>query len=78
MFNWFNTQFNFSSAEIRAFPDGTLHLLTMASDIGQGSDTVLRQIAAEELGVSVERIRITSADTAMTPKADLGTWGSRG
>ncbi len=77
VFNWFNTIYNFTAAEVRAYDDGTLHLLTMASDIGQGSDTVLRQILAEELGVSVERIRITSADTAMTPKADLGTWGSR-
>ncbi|MFH1137478.1 MAG: xanthine dehydrogenase family protein molybdopterin-binding subunit [Pseudomonadota bacterium] len=77
VFNWFNTQYNFSAAEVRVFDDGTAHLLTMASDIGQGSDTVLRQILAEELGLSVDRIRITSADTAMTPKGDLGTWGSR-
>ena len=77
VFNWFDTQYNFSGAEVRAYPDGTVHLLTMASDIGQGSDTVLRQILAEDLGLSLDRIRITSADTAMTPKADLGTWGSR-
>lgn len=77
VFNWFNTQFAFSAAEVRAFPDGTVHLLTMASDIGQGSDTVLKQILAEELGIRMEDIRITSADTAMTPQADLGTWGSR-
>ncbi|MFA5112057.1 MAG: xanthine dehydrogenase family protein molybdopterin-binding subunit [Desulfobaccales bacterium] len=77
VFNWFNTQFPFSAAEIRAYPDGTVHYLTMASDIGQGSDTVLKQILAEELGLRMEDIRITSADTAMTPQADLGTWGSR-
>ena len=77
VFNWFNTRYPFSAAEVRAFDDGTLHLLTMASDIGQGSDTVLRQILSQELGVSPERIRITSGDTTMPPKADLGTWGSR-
>ena len=77
VFNWFNTQFPFSAAEIRAYPDGTVHYLTMASDIGQGSDTVLKQIVAEELGLRMEDIRITSADTAMTPQADLGSWGSR-
>jgi 4-hydroxybenzoyl-CoA reductase subunit alpha len=77
VFNWFNTQYHFSASEVRVFDDGTAHLLTMASDIGQGSDTVLRQILAEELGISPERIRITSADTAMTPKADLGSWASR-
>ncbi len=77
VFNWFNTQFPFSAAEVRAFSDGTVHLLTMASDIGQGSDTVLVQILAEALGIKMEDIRITSADTAMTPQADLGSWGSR-
>lgn len=77
VFNWFDTHYNFTAAEVRAFDDGTVHLLTMTSDIGQGSDTVLRQILAEELGISVDRIRITAADTAVTPKADLGTWGSR-
>jgi 4-hydroxybenzoyl-CoA reductase alpha subunit len=77
VFNWFNTQYPFSAAEVRAFADGTVHLLTMASDIGQGSDTVLKQILAEELGLEMEDIRITSADTAMTPQADLGSWGSR-
>jgi len=77
VFNWFNTQYPFSAAEVRAFEDGTVHLLTMAADIGQGSDTVLPQILAEELGLKMEDIRITSADTAMTPQADLGSWGSR-
>ncbi len=77
VFNWFNTKYNFASCEVRVFEDGTAHLLTMASDIGQGSDTVLRQILAAELGIGIEKIRLTSADTAMTPKADLGTWGSR-
>lgn len=77
VFNWFNTQYPFSAAEIRAFSEGTVHLLTMASDIGQGSDTALKQILAEELGLRMEDIRLTAADTAMTPQADLGTWGSR-
>ncbi len=77
VFNWFNTQYPFSAAEVRAFADGTVHLLTMASDIGQGSDTVLKQILAEELGLKMEDVRLTAADTAMTPQADLGSWGSR-
>jgi 4-hydroxybenzoyl-CoA reductase alpha subunit len=76
-FNWFNSQYPFSTAEVRAFSDGTVHLLTLAADIGQGSDTVLKQLLAEELGLTVEDIRLTAADTAMTPPGDLGTWGSR-
>lgn len=77
VFNWFNTQYPFSAAEVRVFDDGTAHLLTMAADIGQGCDTALKQILAEELGLRMEDIRITSADTSMTPQADLGAWGSR-
>ncbi len=77
VFNWFNTQYPFSAAEVRAFSDGTVHLLTMAADIGQGCDTVLKQILAEELGLTMEDIRLTAADTSMTPQADLGSWGSR-
>ena len=77
VFNWFNTPYPFSAAEVRVYADGTAHLLTMASDIGQGSDTVLQQILAEELGIAIKDIQITAADTAMTPKGDLGTWGSR-
>lgn len=77
VFNWFNTQYSFSSCEIRVYDDGTAHLLTMSADIGQGSDTVLRQILAADLGLPVEKIRLTAGDTAMTPKCDLGTWGSR-
>jgi len=38
---------------------------------------VLRQILAAELGIGIEKIRLTASDTAVTPKADLGTWGSR-
>ena len=77
VFNWFKTQYNFSAAEVRVFDDGTAHLLTMAADIGQGVDTVVKQILAEELGLRMEDIRITSADTATTPQADLGAWASR-
>ncbi|MBF0507855.1 MAG: molybdopterin-dependent oxidoreductase [Deltaproteobacteria bacterium] len=77
VFNWFNTNYTFSAAEVRAFEDGTVHLLTPATDIGQGSDTTLKQILAEELGLRMEDIRLTVADTSVTPQSDLGTWGSR-
>jgi len=77
VFNWFNTQYPFSAAEVRAYADGTAHLFTMAADIGQGSNTVLQQILAEVLGLSMKDIQIFSGDTTMTPKADLGSWGSR-
>lgn len=77
VFNWFNTKYNFSAAEVRVYDDGTAHLFSMACDIGQGPDTVLRQILAADLGISIDKVRLTAMDTAQTPKADLGSWGSR-
>lgn len=77
VFNWFDTQYPFSAAEVRAYADGTVDLLTMAADIGQGSDSVLTQILAADLGLRIEDVRIMSGDTGIAPKADLGTWGSR-
>jgi len=65
-----------ASAVVQLFEDGTVNLLTGASDIGQGSDTVLCQIAAEELGLGLEDIRSTAADTDLVP-LDLGTYASR-
>jgi nicotinate dehydrogenase medium molybdopterin subunit len=56
-----------SSAYLEVADDGTVTILSGVSDIGQGSDTVLCQIAAEELGISYENVRIISADTAVTP-----------
>ena len=56
--------------------DGGITLLTGAADIGQGSNTMATQVAAEVLGVSLERIRVISADSALTPK-DNGSYSSR-
>lgn len=60
-----------SSAFVEINDDGTATLLTGAIDVGQGSNTVLAQIAAEELGVYIEDITVISGDTAITP--DAGT-----
>jgi 4-hydroxybenzoyl-CoA reductase subunit alpha len=65
-----------SSCLIRLEEDGTVSLLSGAPDCGQGSDTTISQIVAEELGVTLEDIKITSADSEITP-VDLGTGGSR-
>jgi len=61
---------------IKVEEDGSIYLFTGAADIGQGSDTVLSQIAAQELGVAYERIRIKAADTEITP-FDTGSFASR-
>lgn len=56
-----------SSAIIKLNEDGTAHLLVSAQDIGQGSDTVMTQIAAEILSIDPEKITIRTGDTDHTP-----------
>ena len=68
--------FAFSSTLIRAHADGNITLFTGTSDIGQGSDSIMAQIAAEELGIPYECVTVLAADTELTP-FDLGTYGSR-
>ncbi len=56
---------------------GTVTLVTGEVDIGQGLNTIMRQIVAEELGVPLETVRIVSAsDSEVTPNAG-GAGGSR-
>ena len=62
-----------SSAMLEVADDGTVTVLSGCSEIGQGSDTALCQIAAEELGIPYEHVRIISADTAFTPDALAST-----
>ncbi len=69
--------FPHSACNIRVGEDGErVFLYTGASEIGQGSDTVLSQIAAEALGIDYERVTIFSSDSAITP-TDLGSYSSR-
>ena len=56
--------------------DGGITLLTGASDIGQGSSTLLAQVVAEVLRLGLARIRVIAADSALTPK-DNGSYSSR-
>lgn len=55
--------------------DGKYELRTGSVDVGTGSDTTLRQIAAEVLGVTVTDIKIISGDTQLTP-FDAGSYAS--
>jgi len=60
---------NPSTAQIEVDPNEEVRLFTGAADIGQGSDTVLLQIASEATGVPLEEIRLIRADTALTTDA---------
>ena len=59
---------NPASAFVEWLDDGTANLLVGCADIGQGSDTALAQIVAEELGIGAEQVTVTSADTLVTPE----------
>ena len=56
--------------------DGGISLLTGASDIGQGSSTLLAQTVAEVMGLGLERLRVVANDSVVTPK-DNGSYSSR-
>jgi putative selenate reductase molybdopterin-binding subunit len=66
---------DWASAFIKMNEDGSFCLQVGASDVGAGADTVLSQIAAETLGVTLDRIIITSGDTDITP-FDVGAYAS--
>ena len=56
--------------------DGSVTALTGAADIGQGSSTMVAIVVAETLDISLDRVRVIAADTAVTPK-DNGAYSSR-
>ncbi|MBM4326389.1 MAG: 4-hydroxybenzoyl-CoA reductase [Deltaproteobacteria bacterium] len=64
-----------SGAVVQVGQDASVNVLTGAADIGQGAETVIAQIVAEVLGVSLDDVRVTAADTGATP-LDPGTFGS--
>jgi|WetSurMetagenome_2_1015567.scaffolds.fasta_scaffold15244_4 4-hydroxybenzoyl-CoA reductase alpha subunit len=76
IFNWIDTPYAFSAAIIKINIDGKVDLFTGAVDTGQGANTTLCMICAEELGIHVSDIRLHTGDTAVCP-VDLGNWGSR-
>jgi len=62
-------------AMIKMNDDGSFNLLIGATDLGTGSDTILAQMAAETLGVPLEKILVYSSDTDLTP-FDVGAYAS--
>ncbi len=63
------------AAIIKLNDDGFYNLMVGATEIGQGSDTILAQIAAEQLGVDVSKVVVYSSDTDLTP-FDPGAYAS--
>jgi 4-hydroxybenzoyl-CoA reductase subunit alpha len=65
-----------SAVQIRLDRGGGITVYCGATDIGQGSTSILAYIVAEELGVPPEHIHLETADTTLTP-VDLGSYSSR-
>jgi putative selenate reductase molybdopterin-binding subunit len=63
------------AASMKMNEDGSFNLLVGATDIGTGADTMFCQLAAEALGVPIEKIVPYSSDTDMTP-FDPGAYAS--
>ncbi len=65
------------SGEVRVSPSGNMTVMTGISPHGQGNETSLAQIVADQLGVPFETITVKASDTAVVPQG-IGTFGSRG
>src|SRR4030065_1912815 len=62
-----------SAAFVRRNEDGDATVISGVMDNGQGNDSMISQIAAEELGISLDRIKVITGDTSMTP-SDQGAY----
>ena len=65
-----------SAVNIRLDRGGGITVYCGATDIGQGSTSILAYIVAEELGIEPEHIHVATSDTTLTP-VDLGSYSSR-
>jgi carbon-monoxide dehydrogenase large subunit len=66
----------YDTSSVRMEPDGTVRVAVGLHNHGQGHETTIAQIAADELGIPVGDIEVVYGDTAIVPYG-LGTWASR-
>ncbi len=66
-----------SEAAVEVGDDGAVRVCFAGADAGTGQAALLRQIAAEELGVAFDDVSVTMMDSHDAPQ-DLGAWSSRG
>jgi CO/xanthine dehydrogenase Mo-binding subunit len=73
---WFGGGGPPSYAWIRLGADGHATVVTAMQDIGTGSKTAMQQIAAEELGLPIERVAVSAGDSARGPYASISAGSS--
>src|SRR2546428_11397499 len=66
-----------SGVILRADRSGGVAVLCGATDVGQGSDSILAYLPAGVLGIDPKDVHVHPADTSLTP-VDLGSYSSRG
>src|SRR5262249_29422818 len=64
-------------ATLRLEPTGMVTVMCSVTEQGQGTEGIFAQIAASAVGVSLDRIKVITGDTGVTPYGG-GTWASRG
>src|SRR4051812_12274700 len=64
-------------ATLRLEPTGMVTVLCSVTEQGQGTEAIFAQIAASAVGVSLDKVRVITGDTSVTPYGG-GTWASRG
>ena len=64
-------------ATLRLEPSGVVTVLSSVGEQGQGTEAIYAQIAADGVGVALDRVRVVTGDTDATPYGG-GTWASRG
>ena len=67
---------SYESAAVGVLPDGRVTVAVGTKSQGQSHETTLAQIAADALGITVDRVSVTDGDTAALPYG-MGSWGSR-
>src|SRR2546427_10393935 len=73
---WFGGGGPPSYAWTRVGSDGRISVITAMQDIGTGTRTAMAQIAAEELGVPLDTVRVSLGDSARGPYATLSAGSS--
>lgn len=64
-------------AVVRLTPGGDVHCAISVTEQGQGTETIIAQVVADQLGVTPERVKVTTGDTDTTPSGGA-TWACRG